>query len=63
MHLVDEKRVGGLVTLIERHGKVVHFNAVGQLDVRKPEPLQKDSIFRIYSMTKPIQSGFVSSTW
>ena len=52
--LVDEKRVAGLVTLFERHGKIVHFNAVGQLDVRKPEPVQKDSIFRIYSMTKPV---------
>jgi hypothetical protein len=36
----------------------VHFNAVGQLDVRKPDPVQKDSIFRIYSMTKcPQMSG------
>jgi CubicO group peptidase (beta-lactamase class C family) len=52
--LVDEKQVAGLVTLLERHGKVVHFNAVGKLDVRKPDPVQKDSIFRIYSMTKPV---------
>jgi CubicO group peptidase (beta-lactamase class C family) len=52
--LVDEKQVAGLVTLLERHGKIVHFNAAGKLDVRKPDPLQKDSIFRIYSMTKPI---------
>jgi CubicO group peptidase (beta-lactamase class C family) len=53
-HLVDDKQVAGLVTLVERHGKIVHFNAVGQLDVRNPDPVQKDSIFRIYSMTKPI---------
>jgi CubicO group peptidase (beta-lactamase class C family) len=52
--LVDEKQVAGLVTLLERHGKIVHFNAVGKLDVRKPDPVQKDSIFRIYSMTKPV---------
>jgi CubicO group peptidase (beta-lactamase class C family) len=52
--LVDEKRVAGIVTLLERHGKVVHYNTVGQLDVRKPDPVQKDSIFRIYSMSKPI---------
>ena len=31
--LVDEKQVSGLVTLLERHGKVVHFNAVGVQDV------------------------------
>jgi CubicO group peptidase (beta-lactamase class C family) len=51
---VDEKQVAGLVTLVERHGKVVDFNAVGQLDVRKSDPAQKDSIFRIYSMSKPV---------
>ncbi|MBZ5609485.1 MAG: beta-lactamase family protein [Acidobacteriia bacterium] len=53
-HLVDDKQVAGLVTLLERHGKVVDFNAVGELDVRKSDPVQKDSIFRIYSMSKPI---------
>ena len=52
--LVDDKQVAGLVTLLERHGKVVDFRAVGQLDVRKPDAVQKDSIFRIYSMTKPV---------
>ena len=52
--LVEEKQVAGLVTLLERHGKIVHFNAVGKLDVRQADPVQKDSIFRIYSMTKPV---------
>jgi CubicO group peptidase (beta-lactamase class C family) len=52
--LVADKQVAGLVTLVERHGKVVHFNSVGQLDVRKTDALQKDSIFRIYSMSKPV---------
>ena len=51
---VDDKQVAGLVTLLERHGKVVEFNAAGQLDVRKPDAVQKDSIFRIYSMSKPV---------
>jgi CubicO group peptidase (beta-lactamase class C family) len=53
-HLVADKQVAGLVTLVERHGKIVHFNAVGQLDARKTDAIQKDSIFRIYSMTKPV---------
>jgi len=52
--LVDDKQVAGLVTLVERHGKIVHFSAAGQLDARKPDAMQKDSIFRIYSMTKPV---------
>ena len=51
---VTDKKVAGLVWLLERHGKVVDFNADGVLDVRKPDAVQKDSIFRIYSMTKPV---------
>ena len=54
--LVDDKQVASLVTLVERHGKVVDFNAHGQLDVRKSDGAQKDSIFRIYSMSKPVTS-------
>ncbi|HUR33073.1 MAG TPA: serine hydrolase domain-containing protein [Vicinamibacterales bacterium] len=52
--LVDDRQVAGLVTLLERHGKVVHFNSVGRLDAQKPEPLPRDAIFRIASMTKPV---------
>jgi len=52
--LVDDKQVASLVTLVERHGKVVDFNAHGVLDVRKTDAAQKDSIFRIYSMSKPV---------
>jgi CubicO group peptidase (beta-lactamase class C family) len=52
--VVDDKQIAGIVTLLERHGKVVYSNAVGLKDVRKPDPVQKDSIFRIYSMTKPL---------
>ncbi len=52
--LVDDKQVASLVTLVMRHGKVVDFQAVGQLDTRKPDAVQKDSIFRIYSMSKPV---------
>jgi CubicO group peptidase (beta-lactamase class C family) len=52
--IVDDKRIAGIVSLLTRHGKIVHFNAVGQKDVRKADPIQKDSIFRIYSMTKPV---------
>src|SRR5262249_47187968 len=52
--LVDDKQVASLVWLLERHGKVVDYNASGVLDVRKPDPVTKDSIFRIYSMSKPV---------
>ncbi len=52
--LVDDGRLAGVVTLMARKGKVVHFAAHGKKDLRQPEPIAKDSIFRIYSMTKPV---------
>jgi CubicO group peptidase (beta-lactamase class C family) len=52
--LVDEGRLAGVVTMVARHGKVVEFDAAGKRDVAANLPMQKDSIFRIYSMTKPI---------
>ena len=51
---VDEGRLAGVVSLLARHGKIVHFSAAGKKDMRQSDPMQKDSIFRIYSMTKPV---------
>ena len=52
--LVDSGRLAGVVTMVSRHGKVVEFDAAGKRDIAANAPMQKDSIFRIYSMTKPI---------
>jgi CubicO group peptidase (beta-lactamase class C family) len=52
--LVDQGRLAGVVTMVARHGKVVEFEAAGKRDVAANLPMQKDSIFRIYSMSKPI---------
>ncbi len=52
--LVDQGRLAGVVTMVARHGKVVEFDATGKRDVAANLPMRKDSIFRIYSMTKPI---------
>ncbi|MBB6093705.1 CubicO group peptidase (beta-lactamase class C family) [Povalibacter uvarum] len=55
MHaLVDQQKLAGVVTLIARHGKVVHFDTYGKADAASGAPLKSDSIFRIASMTKPI---------
>jgi CubicO group peptidase (beta-lactamase class C family) len=53
-NLSDNGTTPGVVTLVARNGKVVHFEAQGFLDAAKTKPLQKDSIFRLASMTKPI---------
>jgi CubicO group peptidase (beta-lactamase class C family) len=52
--LVDDKQLAGLVTLLARHGQLVEQKTYGQQDLAGPKPMQKDTIFRIYSMTKPI---------
>jgi CubicO group peptidase (beta-lactamase class C family) len=51
---VDQGKLAGTVTMVSRHGKVVEFDANGKRDIAANAPMQKDSIFRIYSMSKPI---------
>ena len=52
--LIDEEQVAGVVTVVARRGKIAHFEAYGMMDIKANKPMQKDTIFRIYSMTKPI---------
>lgn len=52
--LVDAGRLAGITTMVARHGKVAHFEAYGHRDVEQGAPMTQDTIFRIYSMTKPI---------
>ena len=51
---VDEGKLAGLVTLVARHGRVVHVGKCGVQDLEMALPMKLDTIFRIYSMTKPI---------
>ena len=51
---VDEGKVAGIQTIIARNGKIVHFEQVGKLDLDTGAAIEKDSLFRIYSMTKPL---------
>jgi CubicO group peptidase (beta-lactamase class C family) len=53
---VDEKRIAGAVTLVVRHGKLVHFEKGGMAVMEDGRAMELDTIFRIYSMTKPITS-------
>src|SRR5687767_6077945 len=52
--IAERGDVPGVVTMVARKGKVVHFEATGKRELEGGTPMQKDSIFRIYSMTKPI---------
>jgi CubicO group peptidase (beta-lactamase class C family) len=44
----------GAVTLVARNGRIAHLEAQGLMDIESRKPMQKDAIFRIMSMTKPV---------
>jgi len=49
---IDGKDFSGAVTLVARKGKVVHFEAQGNLDFESGKPMRTDTLFRLASMTK-----------
>jgi CubicO group peptidase (beta-lactamase class C family) len=51
---IDKRMVPNLVTLVARHGKVVHYEAQGYMDFDSRKPATKDTIYRLWSNTKPI---------
>ncbi len=53
---IDQGKLPGAVFLVARKGKLVYSEAIGAQDKDAGKPMAKDSIFRIYSMTKPIVS-------
>jgi len=53
---VDEGKLGGVVTLVARGGKVAHLQAFGKLDPTTGAPMTTDAIFRVASQTKAVTS-------
>ena len=51
---IDEEKLPGMITMVARHGRIVHSETCGIMDADKP--MQPDAIFRIASMTKPVTS-------
>ena len=51
---IDDQQLAGAITMVARRGQVVHFETYGMMDLEVQRPMQKDAIFRIYSMTKPV---------
>ena len=54
---IDAGLVGGVATIVARHGKIVHAAAAGLMDLATSKPMQLDTIFRIHSMSKPITAA------
>src|SRR5262249_45199339 len=53
---IDAGKVAGTLTLVARQGQIAYFEPQGYLELERTRPVQHDSIFRIYSMSKPITS-------
>ncbi|HKV25640.1 MAG TPA: serine hydrolase domain-containing protein [Candidatus Acidoferrum sp.] len=51
---VDQKQLPGIVTLLARHGKIIDYRTYGVRDFSTGAPMTKDTIFRAFSMTKPV---------
>ena len=52
--VVDKKELSGAVTILARHGKIVDYRTYGVRDFASGAPMTRDTIFRDYSMTKPV---------
>ena len=53
---IDQKKTGGVVVLIARHGSIAYHKAFGMADIESGKKMLTDSLFRLYSMTKPVTS-------
>lgn len=60
---IDEGKTAGFVTLVARNGRLVHHQAHGYQDLVSQKSMANDTIFRIYSMTKPITSVAIMMLW
>jgi len=54
--MIRTKAIAGGIVLVKHKGKIVHFTAHGHRDVESDSPMERDTIVRIYSMTKPVTS-------
>lgn len=53
---IDARKIPGALITVARRGEVVHSSALGFADVERNRAVREDTIFRIYSMSKPITS-------
>jgi CubicO group peptidase (beta-lactamase class C family) len=52
--MVDQKNLPGIVTILARHGKIAEEKTYGKKDLTTGDPMTRDTIFRIFSMSKPV---------
>ncbi|WP_232787604.1 serine hydrolase domain-containing protein [Paraglaciecola sp. MB-3u-78] len=54
---IDQGKLAGTLTLVARNGKIAYLHAQGMQDREAGTPMSEDTIFRIYSMSKPVYSN------
>ena len=53
---IEPGKLPGTLTLVARRGEIAYLDMRGQMDVERDKPVQRDTLFRVYSMPKPITS-------
>lgn len=51
---IDQRQLAGAITILARHGKIIDYRVYGKRDLESNTPMTKDTIFRDYSMSKPV---------
>src|SRR5579872_5946862 len=59
----DAGDLSGFVTLTWRKGEVAQLNIIGKRDLERGLPMERDTLFRIASMTKPVTSAAALMLW
>ena len=60
---LESGKITGCQTLVARHGQVAYFKSFGMMDRERRKPTADDTIYRLYSMTKPITSVALMSLY
>jgi CubicO group peptidase (beta-lactamase class C family) len=60
---IDQGKLAGTLTLVARNGKIAYLNAQGMQDKEAGTPMSEETIFRIYSMSKPITAVAAMTLW
>ncbi len=53
---IDEGKIAGSISMVARRGEIAHLQCQGKMDIEADKDMAEDTIFRIYSMSKPITS-------
>jgi len=56
---IDEGDIAGVVAAVARDGKLIYFEALGEMDLERGTPMPDDALFRLYSMSRQITSAAV----